>query len=198
MARLCRSDRLMRVAAVEQRQLDVLDRARARQQVEALEHEPDPVVADARELVLRTAARRPGRRGCTGPTVGRSRQPRMCMNVDLPEPDGPVTRQELAGLDIDVHAAQRVHLDVADDVGLLQVANGNDWHNAVTDGRRRAGSPQVSGCADGHGRPDRRPAGAHDLYRPGPWPPRPCRRAAAASAGSTTATDSGWPTRCPA
>ena len=25
------------------------------------------------------------------PDVGLSRQPRMCMNVDLPEPDGPVT-----------------------------------------------------------------------------------------------------------
>src|SRR5687768_15317327 len=25
------------------------------------------------------------------PLVGRSRQPRMCMSVDLPEPDGPVT-----------------------------------------------------------------------------------------------------------
>ena len=25
------------------------------------------------------------------PEVGRSRQPRMCISVDLPEPDGPVT-----------------------------------------------------------------------------------------------------------
>src|SRR5262249_28984201 len=37
---------------VEQRQLDVLDRGRARQQVEALEHESDLLVADRRQLVV--------------------------------------------------------------------------------------------------------------------------------------------------
>src|SRR5438309_6756613 len=31
----------------------------------------------------------PSRKYC--PDVGRSRQPTMCMNVDLPEPEGPVT-----------------------------------------------------------------------------------------------------------
>src|SRR5881409_1239534 len=31
----------------------------------------------------------PSRKYC--PDVGRSRQPTMCMNVDLPDPDGPVT-----------------------------------------------------------------------------------------------------------
>src|SRR5438309_2292330 len=31
----------------------------------------------------------PSRKYC--PAVGRSRQPTMCMNVDLPDPDGPVT-----------------------------------------------------------------------------------------------------------
>ena len=41
------------VAVVEQRQLDVLDGRGARQQVEALEHEPDRRVPDARQLVLR-------------------------------------------------------------------------------------------------------------------------------------------------
>ena len=37
---------------IEQRQRDVLDRAGARQQVEALEHEAEPLAADAREFRL--------------------------------------------------------------------------------------------------------------------------------------------------
>src|SRR6185503_6480715 len=60
------------LARVEQRQLDVLDRGRARQQVEALEHEADLRVAHERE------------------------------------------------------AAQRLHLHLAEVVGLRQVANGDD------------------------------------------------------------------------
>src|SRR5262249_32363331 len=38
-------------AAVEERQLDVLERGRAGQKIERLEHEPDLLVADPRELV---------------------------------------------------------------------------------------------------------------------------------------------------
>ncbi len=41
------------LARVEQRQLDVLERRGARQQVEALEHEADGLVADARQFVVR-------------------------------------------------------------------------------------------------------------------------------------------------
>ena len=50
----------------------------------------------------------------------------MCMNVDLPEPDGPVTATNSPRLDVDVGAAQRAHFDLADVVGLDEVANGND------------------------------------------------------------------------
>src|SRR5438105_5694714 len=38
---------------IDQRQLDLLERARARQEVEGLEHETDLLVADGRELVVR-------------------------------------------------------------------------------------------------------------------------------------------------
>ena len=75
-------------AVVEQRQLDVVERGGARQQIEPLEHEPDLAVADtasssfdSRETSL------PSR--MYWPLVGRSRQPRMCISVDLPDPDGP-------------------------------------------------------------------------------------------------------------
>ena len=56
------------------------------------------------------------------PEVGRSRQPRMCISVDLPEPDGPVTATNSPRLNVERHAAQRPHLHLADDVGLDEVA----------------------------------------------------------------------------
>jgi hypothetical protein len=59
-------------APVLQRQLAVLERGRARQEVEPLEDEPDDAVADdGPRVALR---------------VGRSRQPRMFIIVDLPDP----------------------------------------------------------------------------------------------------------------
>ena len=44
------------------------------------------------------------------------------MSVDLPEPDAPMMRDELAALDGEVDAAQRVHLDVAQAIDLGGVA----------------------------------------------------------------------------
>ncbi len=38
----------------------------------------------------------------------------MCISVDLPEPDGPVTDDELSAVDVERHAAQRANHDVAD------------------------------------------------------------------------------------
>ncbi len=43
---------LARHARVDERQLDVVERRRARQQVERLEHEPDFLVPDPRQLVV--------------------------------------------------------------------------------------------------------------------------------------------------
>ena len=42
----------------------------------------------------------------------------MCISVDLPEPEGPGRRDELAWLDVERDAAKRVDLDLADLVGL--------------------------------------------------------------------------------
>ena len=47
------------------------------------------------------------------PLVGLSRPARMCMSVDLPEPDGPMTAVSLPRGDVERDAAQRVHRGVA-------------------------------------------------------------------------------------
>ena len=52
----------------------------------------------------------------------------MCISVDLPEPDGPVTATNSPGLDVEVRAAQRAHRDLADVVGLDEVANRDNGH----------------------------------------------------------------------
>jgi hypothetical protein len=78
------------LAAIEQRQLDVLDRAGPREQVEALEHEPRYLRAQQRALVARAATALRCRGSGTLPEVGTSRQPRMFIVVDLPEPDAPM------------------------------------------------------------------------------------------------------------
>ena len=44
----------------------------------------------------------------TAPEVGLSSPARMCISVDLPEPDGPMTAVALPRCDVDGHAAKRV------------------------------------------------------------------------------------------
>ena len=77
-------------AVVQQRQLDVVERRGAREQVEALEDEAELLVSEVGELIARSGRRRACRRASTQPAVGVSRQPRMFMSVDLPEPDAPM------------------------------------------------------------------------------------------------------------
>ena len=68
----------------------------------------------------------------TSPDVGWSRPARMCINVDLPDPDGPITAVRRPFGDVDRHAAQRMHGGIALAVAPDEVA-GRD------DGRRRRG-----------------------------------------------------------
>ena len=76
-------------ARVRQRQLDVLQRGRAGQQVEALEDEADLAVADHGELVLVEQLDVDAVEQ-VAPRVGMSRQPMMFISVLLPEPDAPM------------------------------------------------------------------------------------------------------------
>ena len=48
----------------------------------------------------------------------------MLSSVDLPLPDGPEQHDELAREQVEVHAAQRVHLDLAHPVDLGEVMRG--------------------------------------------------------------------------
>ena len=64
----------------------------------------------------------------------------MCMNVDLPEPDGPVTARNSPRSHVEVDAAQRLHLDLADDVGLDEVLDRDDRGH----GMRRLPAPAAA------------------------------------------------------
>ena len=112
---------------VEQRQLDVVERRRARQQVEALEHEPDLLIAHARQLVLRQlrhvpavelidAARRPVE------TAGDVHERRLAGSRRAGH------GHELAGLDVERHAAQRADFVVAHLVDLGEVPHRDYGH----------------------------------------------------------------------
>src|SRR5437764_5646201 len=112
-------------AVVEQRQFHVVERRRPRQEVESLEHEADLLVPDRCELVFRElryvlavkevlSARRTiqaaddvHERRLTG--AGRSRD-----------------ADELAPINVERRSSQRPDLDVADLIGLRQIANGNN------------------------------------------------------------------------
>ena len=78
------------LAGDRERQDDVLLRGQHRQQVEELEDEADVLAAQPRQL--RVGERRDLLPAIvTVPLVGLSRPARMCISVDLPEPDGPMT-----------------------------------------------------------------------------------------------------------
>jgi hypothetical protein len=80
---------LLGIAAIEQRQLDILERGGAREQVEALEDEAEIFAPQQRALVaVERSTWTPLNRKAG---LGTSRQPRMFIVVDLPDPDGPIT-----------------------------------------------------------------------------------------------------------
>ena len=116
-----------RHAGVQQRQLDVLQRRRARQQVELLEHEADPPVADARERVARQV-----RDVLAGePVAARRRRVEAADQVHerrLARAGRPHDRDELALGDVDRHAGERAHLGLAQRVDLDEIADRDQRH----------------------------------------------------------------------
>src|SRR3990172_6545205 len=108
-------------AVIEERQLHVLDRGRSRQKVEALEDEPDLPIPKRSPFVGRdlgdvlfsekvATARRPIE---TAEDVHQGGFPRARGSDD---------GDELPVLDLEAHPPKGFHLDLADGVGLLQVA----------------------------------------------------------------------------
>jgi hypothetical protein len=77
-------------ARVEERKRDVLQCVGAREQVESLEHEAELARPDRRQRVVVERSRRRCRRACSCPaSAGRGTRCRF-INVDFPEPDGPM------------------------------------------------------------------------------------------------------------
>ena len=66
------------------------------------------------------------------PDVGTSRQPRMCMSVDLPDPDGPMMATYSPVGDLEGHSSERLDLKRAVAVGLADISGVDD--RSVGDG----------------------------------------------------------------
>ena len=123
-------------ASVDERQLDVLARARAREQVELLEHEADAPVARCRELV---AAHRVGR-FAREPVLARRRPVEAAEDVHqraLARAGSAHHGDELARFDRQRHAVERMDDLVAHGVGLDQIDGLDKCHAPAL--------PQVSG-----------------------------------------------------
>ena len=139
-------------------------------------------------LRLRTGPA-PTRRGCarrrrrasTGPWVGTSRQPMMFIRVDLPGARRAHDGHELAALDDEGDASQGLDLDLAQSVGLGDVAQGDDRERACRSTPLRLHQPPLAkpaAAAEAAAGPAAE-AAARPHRRRGRHPPRrspcPCR-----------------------
>ena len=80
------------------------------------------------------------------PEVGRSRQPRMFISVLLPEPGRAHQGDQLAAGDRQRDALEHGHVDLAEVVGLVDVAQLDEFHVALPGaGRRRRPPPPRRG-----------------------------------------------------
>ncbi|AKT39237.1 uncharacterized protein CMC5_084820 [Chondromyces crocatus] len=129
---------------VHQRQLHVLRRGRARQQVEALEHEPQVVPPQQRELIERQRAHlHPPE-----PVRARRRPIQAAQDVHagrLARPARPHHGHELPLLDLQAHPGERAHLGVTAPVDALHVGQLDQRvHGAEVSAR--SVSTRVPGC----------------------------------------------------
>ena len=73
----------------------------------------------------------------------------MCMNVDLPEPDGPMTATNSPGSIVQIDPRQRDHRLVGERIHTAQTADFDDGcHQWIPRSRRRA-PPAEAGCRSG-------------------------------------------------
>ena len=151
---------------VDHRQLDVLERGGARQQMEGLEHEPDLAVADAGELVLRGVLDRLLVEAI-GAGAGRVEAADQVHQRRLAAARGAHDGEVLALLDVEVDAGERADGLRPHHVGLGEAAQldsgiGRRVSRTVRSPRARAPlpSPRRSRCARGRPAPGPRPRGA--------------------------------------
>lgn len=67
----------------------------------------------------------------TLPEVGWSRPAMQCINVDLPEPDGPMDRGHFTTGEIDAEMVERPDLGVVGTVGLDQIDRARHYGVAI-------------------------------------------------------------------
>ena len=192
------------------REDDVLLGRERRQEVEELEDEADVAAAELGEGGVAHRRDLARRRSRPTPSVGRSRPARMCMRVDLPEPEGPITATSSPGSATESETpAQGVHRGVAVAVAADEVAGHDDRVLAVapagSDGGRSRGLDAVvirvppNGDDGSMGRRYERPApppspALRSGARPGDGP-RARRRSAARGGGVIPEDDRGPPAR---
>ncbi len=114
------------IARVEKRQLDVFQRARARQQVETLEDETDTPAADAREVRLTQQ----GHVHAFEQVAAGARPVEASDDVHhrgLARTRSAHDRDELASFDGEADAAQGAHFQLAEPVGLVHIAQAYDY-----------------------------------------------------------------------
>ena len=114
-------------AGIDQRQLDVVQRGRARQQVEGLEDETDLLVADARQLVVVHLADLFAVEE-VGALRGRVEAANQVHQRRLARARRPHDGDVFAAVDQDGHAAQGVNLLVAHLIGLPEIPGFNECH----------------------------------------------------------------------
>src|SRR5262245_3945207 len=112
-------------AGIKERELDVLERGRSRQEIEPLEDEADLLVPYLGELALRELGH-----VATVETIGpggRSVQASKEMHEGrLPRARRSGQRDEFARLHVERHAAQRANVDLANVIGPREIANGDE------------------------------------------------------------------------
>src|SRR2546422_127847 len=106
------------IAAVDEWQLDVLDRVQPREQVVRLKDESDVLVADPSELVVGQLPDVLAREHI-GAAVGDVEAAEDVHERRLPRPRRAHDRDELGRMDVEVDAAQRVHRDLPPDAVRL-------------------------------------------------------------------------------
>src|SRR4029079_6203724 len=133
-------------AGVDQRQLHVVQRGRARKQVEGLKDEPDLLIADAGQLVVVLLAHLLAVQQVAA-LARRVQAADQVHQRGLARARGPHDRDVLAAFDFDVDSAEGVDFLTAHHVGLPEVAGFDNAHRYSTiDGRgERAVPPQEVG-----------------------------------------------------
>ena len=208
------------VRRVDQRQLDVLERRGARQQVERLEDEPDLAVADLRARRRGRGPRRRRRRGSSGPTVGPVEAADDVHERALAGARRAHDGDELARRDRERHAVQGAHLDLAHAVDADEVLDADDVGRSAIAQKRRGPPPGARahagrGAVDGvrlrrdeadddrvallqvsagdlRETPVGDPGADLDRLRLAPWPERRSRRPSGPACGALLAAADVW------